>query len=358
MQRVPLLVLGLGLTCSGIALAQSPPLAVRGLDPVELCQGRETPGRADLETERAGYTYRFASPATRTTFQDDPARYEIQMGGGCARMGPLSGRGDPARFAVHDQRIYIFASDACRKGFLADPAGYIDRDDTLPELDEAQRVAGRALLDQVLDAHGGAAEIDRVQTLRLLSHKRVLQAGVAYQVREEWSAVLPDRVHHRTSWNESSWGETVRGEKGVVYGSDGERPMVASQHAEHLARWTRQLLPLLRMRARPGFVAGSLGSGEIAGVRVEQLVLACDGRTTVLGVDPDTHRAVALRYSARAEGPWADIEQRFEDFRSVGGLLLPYTARTRRNGKDRPSLDVAWTAIEIDAPIDESSFPK
>jgi hypothetical protein len=42
----------------------------------------------------------------------EPERFAVQMGGGCGRMGPLSGSCSPERFAVHDGRIDIFASDA------------------------------------------------------------------------------------------------------------------------------------------------------------------------------------------------------------------------------------------------------
>ena len=38
--------------------------------------------------------------------------------------GP-AGSGDPDRFAVHEGRIYIFATGNCRESFLASPGRYI-----------------------------------------------------------------------------------------------------------------------------------------------------------------------------------------------------------------------------------------
>ncbi|MEZ5962491.1 MAG: hypothetical protein R3F56_01470 [Planctomycetota bacterium] len=332
------------------------PLAVRGLDPVELCQGREAQGRPDLTLDRGGYTYRFASPSSRDTFQTEPERYEIQMAGACARMGPLSGRGDPARFAVHDGRIYIFASDACRKGFLAAPERHLDRRDPIPELSETQRTAGRDLLAQAVEAHGGAPEIDATKTLRMLSHRRVLYGKEPYHVRREWLAVFPERTILQTSWNSDVWTQVLDGERGVMVSAEGERPMATCQRDEHRAQWHRQFLPLLRARTRDDFVAGALGRGEIAGLTVDRVAVAFAGKTLELGIDPVSHRLVALRCTARVGGPFAELEQRFEDFREVGGLLLPYTVRVRVDGKDAPREDVSWTAIERDMPVDEALF--
>src|SRR5262245_32233601 len=94
------------------------PLALRGLDPVELVKGNETRGDDAWSIERGKARFVFATEANLRAFEKDPEKYGIQFGGACGRMGPGSGRGNPGRFATHEGKIYAFASDQCRDSFL------------------------------------------------------------------------------------------------------------------------------------------------------------------------------------------------------------------------------------------------
>ena len=102
------------------------------LDAIALVQGDESPGLESVSISRHGFTYLFASPENKATFEANPERYEIQLGGACARMGALSGEGTTDLFAVHEGKIYIFASEGCRRGFLKAPQKVLDRADPLP----------------------------------------------------------------------------------------------------------------------------------------------------------------------------------------------------------------------------------
>ena len=122
--------------------SDEPELALHGLDPVSLCEGAEAEGREDLLVTRGRYVYRFASEESRARFLEDPERWGVQWGGGCGRMGPLSGVGSPERWTVHDGRIYLFASDECRAGFLSQPERYVVEPEARPRL-RARRARGR-----------------------------------------------------------------------------------------------------------------------------------------------------------------------------------------------------------------------
>jgi len=100
---------------------------VRGLDPVDLVSGKETKGSADISIVRDGFEYHFASNENRQRFEKDARQYEVQFGGACMKMGPLSGKGSAERFAVHQGRIYVFASDQCLATFNAAPDRFTDR---------------------------------------------------------------------------------------------------------------------------------------------------------------------------------------------------------------------------------------
>jgi putative intracellular protease/amidase/YHS domain-containing protein len=105
--------------------------ALGGRDPVLLTEGREVAGEQALEVTHGRYRYRFASAETKGRFLADPARYSIQLDGACAFMatsGAEPGSGDPARYHVHDGRIYIFASENCRNSFKAAPTRYLPKE--------------------------------------------------------------------------------------------------------------------------------------------------------------------------------------------------------------------------------------
>src|SRR5215212_11103837 len=83
-----ILVLGCS-TATASAQVSSPDtvIVLEGLDPVMLSQGKEVQGDMKYKVTRGQFQYLFASAENKATFEKDPARYEIQLGGHCARMG-------------------------------------------------------------------------------------------------------------------------------------------------------------------------------------------------------------------------------------------------------------------------------
>src|SRR5918998_1303968 len=72
-----------------------------GLDPVLLTGGKEVQGEEAFSVKRGRFRYLFANAETKATFEREPGRYEIQLDGTCARMGPTV-QGNPDLFAVHE----------------------------------------------------------------------------------------------------------------------------------------------------------------------------------------------------------------------------------------------------------------
>ncbi len=109
-------------TARETASTPAAPLAVRGLDPVMLAEGREDLGKPEIEMSHQGYRYQFVSEPTRAKFASDPERYSIQNDSCLVVPGaPV----DPALFVVHEGRIYGFAMDDCVLRFKASPDDYL-----------------------------------------------------------------------------------------------------------------------------------------------------------------------------------------------------------------------------------------
>jgi YHS domain-containing protein len=107
------------------APATTPAIAIRGLDPVQLVEGREEMGKPEIVADHGGYRYQFVSEPSRVKFAADPARYAIQNTSCLVVPGAAI---DPALFAVHQTRIYAFATPDCVAQFKAKPDAYVTKD--------------------------------------------------------------------------------------------------------------------------------------------------------------------------------------------------------------------------------------
>ena len=190
--RVIAILVAALLAAPGIA---APPERTLPVDPVELVAGREVPGKPELMIERDGFAYQFATPATKTAFEKDPTKYEVADGGACGRMGPLSGLGDARRYVVHEGRIFLFASDACRAGFLKEPAKHIETEDEKIFGSNEQVERGRVLLDKAVAWSWGAERLRSVKTLRTAAERTEKHGDTDYTIINQTALAFPDRAY-------------------------------------------------------------------------------------------------------------------------------------------------------------------
>lgn len=333
------------------ALAASAPAqepALRGLDPVLLTQGEQTPGREDL-TERAGqFLYRFAREQTRDAFRADVARYEIQFGGACARMGPLSGSGDKDRFALHDGRIYVFASDECRDGFLKQPPRFFDPEVPRPAADAVADARGAALLARAIAAHGGAEALRAIRTYRHLRSEKQGEYTVEHRVR----IAFPAAIRIDDDWIGADktyrYARVVTADDAFFVDGGAARDMHATGRREMLRALLHEPLFALRRALDGDRVARAAGKGTIGGVEVEVLELWQDGTSTAFGLDA-TGKIRSARFHGR--GPqllFGQVERAFEDRAVLNGVTVPGVARSWFDGKEVPAHEVVRFEVAVD----------
>lgn len=301
------------------------------VDPVELIAGRETPGDPSLTIDRDGYTYTFATTDNTRAFEADPAKYEIQFGGACARMGPLSGSCSTDHFATHDGRIYVFASAACRKTFLKDPSRLLEGPDPIPGSTPQALKRGAELITLAVEGLGGEAALRAVRDVTYRSARTEVSGGKEYTVVNAFVARLPDRFALGEAWNTDWWGHEAGPDRAAAIDSKGSRtPLVASQR-ESLGREAyRRTLLLLANHATPGFVAAALPpASDDAAPTSERVAVSFRGATTTLTVDLETGRVLRAERPARGPDSFLTVATHvFDDFRPVGGLTLPHKVTT------------------------------
>jgi YHS domain-containing protein len=120
------LILALAAAClSSTLLAQSPPVSLKGHDPVSyFTDGRPVKGSAGINYDFDETRYLFSSQKNRERFASSPERYTPQFAGLCATgmsMG-MKAEADPSVFKIIDGKLYVFSSTQARDKVEKDPS--------------------------------------------------------------------------------------------------------------------------------------------------------------------------------------------------------------------------------------------
>jgi hypothetical protein len=120
-------------------------IALRGYDPVAYhTENRPVKGNPALEATFKGSRFLFASDANRALFVADPDRYAPQFGGFCA-FGTARGYKaaiDPAAFTIVDGKLYLNYNAAVQEEWRADIKGFLVKANAnWPEVSKQTKVA-------------------------------------------------------------------------------------------------------------------------------------------------------------------------------------------------------------------------
>jgi YHS domain-containing protein len=104
-------------------------VALYGYDPVAYFIDKTArTGEAEYEFRFKGLTWRFRSEANRAAFARSPESFVPEFGGydplAVSEGVPLEG--NPAFFAVHEQKLFLFAREESLAKFLANPKNLFD----------------------------------------------------------------------------------------------------------------------------------------------------------------------------------------------------------------------------------------
>ncbi len=353
------------LLCGHAALAQQaaqPVDALEGLDPVLLAQGKEAQGELKITVTRGQFRYLFANEANKAAFEKDPARYEIQLGGACARMGaPVRGIAD--LYAMHQGRIYIFGSEQCKTLFVAAPEKYLPPEKTASAATPEALKKGQALLGKAVTAMGGAAKLDGLVSYHeksVTTQTRGPRGEV--EVKNDLLLAFPERARLEVvmpDFNDASAQMRITtvlaGEPFVVSRSGKTLPLDAPQRADQEQQLQRK--PLALLRARAGLKAAYSGAGKAGETAVEQVTVELAGTPTTLGLDAATGRLLSLSYRRRGpQGTFGEFVQTFSDFRTVDGLTLPFKVTATFDGQPWKDQSATIETININGAVDPKLF--
>ena len=323
-------------------------IPLEGLDPVMLAQGKEVQGDMKFQVTRGQFRYIFANAENKAAFEKDPARYEIQLHGYCARMGPPT-TGNPDLYAVHKERIYVFGSEECQTLFKTAPEKYLEvpaEPKAPPSAEMLKR--GQELIAKAVEALGGA-KLDQLASFQ----RKELRGN---NVKITLLLAFPGEVRQETANPNFTFLSIVTPAEAFFVFNNTARTMSEVNRAAFDKELHREPIVLLRARSRSEFKAWAVGKGD---QQAEQVEVELAGFNTTLGIDPATGRVVSQTW--RGRGPGGVIGQiviNYSDFRAVAGLQVPFKVTATFAGQPHPALSATIEATTVNGQVDPASFKK
>ena len=341
---------------------------LEGLDPVMLVQGKEVQGSLKITITRGNFQYFFASEGNKAIFEKDAARYEIQLGGACARMGPPVS-GNPDLFSVYQGRIYIFGSGECKTRFDATPAKYLESESvTQPKVAFTPETLkkGQSLIEKAVAAMGGASLIDGLTSYQEKSTSWQARQRGEVEVKTDLTVLFPDRIRldqvmpdYQNPSAMRHGGLLIAAGEAFAITPNGMRPMREAVRIDQEHEINRRPLAMLRARKSTGANPAVIGSAKVGETAVEQVAVGIDGASYTLGIDPASGRILSLSYRRRGPaGDFGQLTKVFSDFRTVDGLTLPFKITAAFNDQPWKEQSATIESITINGKVDPAVFER
>ena len=367
MKRLGLVFLAALAAFPAVAAAQPPQIAeaLDGVDAVILIQqGKEVFGKADFSVQRGRFKYLFSTAETKATFERSPDKYEIQLGGMCARMGPPTGA-NPSDYFVYEGKIYIFGSDDCRKRFIASPEKFIPKPAPAMPTDANAAARGREILEKAVAAMGGAAAIDKVTSYSETASQVQRRGETEVTINLRTILRFPGEARlERTMPTMQGGSRTIAtvltpSAQWTDVQGNGVFPMPADARPTLEKNFWRHPLALVKVRKATGFQAAALAPATVDGTAVERVRVRYGVMDVTLSTDAKSGRLHSIELVDRnRDGEIGKMTLVYSDFRAAGGLMLPHSTRALFEGQPDPAQSFTVKAVEVNPKVDPQLFTK
>jgi zinc protease len=221
---------------------------------------------------------------------------------------------------------------------------------SVPKIDDSARV----LLQRAIAAKGGFERLQGVRTVKAVASTRMVLPSGQDSVIESTSFIqYPDRFRMDVSTPLGGVRQVYdRGEAWVHVPAQQTTKITAHEMKSSVERDVLRLLLRghsgeLRPRPVPEVVLED-------GVRGPALEFAIAGQTVLVVLDPASALVIAERYGADDAG--ARVEERFDEYQKVDGIMVPFMATVRRQG--RVVVERRLKSIEFNVTLPADTFAR
>jgi zinc protease len=223
--------------------------------------------------------------------------------------------------------------------------------------DAASAASGKTALARVVEGLGGAAKVQAVKSFRQKSKAHIKTLQGEFDVEIDSLTVFPDRQRQNVQAPMGSMTLVVAPDVSFMSAPGvGVRDMPASQKESALKDVKTHPIYVAQHLDDPKTVVRAVGKEKVGDLEAQVLELNVDGAEAKWWVDPQTGRILKTSARVSGMGPPADQVIEYSDFRTIGGMPIPFKQKLTRDGQDAGSVELQ--EFEVNPTIDPTTFEK
>ena len=308
------------------------------------------------------------SRALRYEYHDYPQDFVEQLMAGIREVTKADVKGVAAKYLHPDKFTLIAVGKASDFDKPLDTLGDVTEIDITipppspepaPEAGEADVAKAKAILTDVVEAHGGLEKLQSVRSLITQGQYTLSTPGGMMQASIKRSRVLPHKIRLDITLQAMGMqmSQVFDGESAWMAMPQGVQPLPGSQVEEFKKDALRDTINLLVHLSGADISAQYLGTEEVNGKSTDVIRITISHANALkLFVDQETKYIVKKSYqSLSQEGP-AETEEFINDYRDISGVKIGFHTVVHQNGE--PFLEGTLSEAMINAEVDESLFQK
>ncbi|MGA2375384.1 MAG: pitrilysin family protein [Candidatus Sulfotelmatobacter sp.] len=216
---------------------------------------------------------------------------------------------------------------------------------------------GKALAAKVVAAMGGEAKLAAIKSVKaeLTVTQKTPQGEFPMQM--ETVIVYPDHLHAEMQTPNGTMNIVVTPDAAfMAVPGQGMREFPASQKTETLEQIKRDPIFIASHANDPSVFFRAGGTEKVGDIDARIVDVNSAGVAIRWFVDPQTGHILKETYRTLSQGQPAQGETDMEDWKSVGGVNVPFARQNKQNGQD--SSKAEYTSLEFNPAVDPKLFDK
>jgi len=219
---------------------------------------------------------------------------------------------------------------------------------------------GKNVLSQAVSAHGGLASFKKVNSIKSRGTFTVVVPQGEFAMPVDVVRVFPDKTREEATMMGQKMLSIRNGNTGWKTGPTGELvPMSEDELVDENRDDLRNIIRIFQQSDSPAYQAVYDGTGEVDGIPVEFIAVLDNkgGPICKLALNSGTHKLVSKSYWGKsATGEEGTIQEKFDNFTTVDGILLPLKTVRELDGKKCDFSEM--TEFKVNAQISPDNFAK
>ena len=229
----------------------------------------------------------------------------------------------------------------------------------VPEAGEAETAKAKAILADVIEAHGGLDKLKSVKNIITKGKMVVNTPGGMMELDGEVTIVLPAKA--RADLSMPAMGMRISrifdGQSAWMVMQGRVQDLPTAYVEEGKKEIFRDSIPLLAYISNEEVSAQYLGSEEVKGKMADVILISDTPADTLkLFVDQETKHIIKKEFQALTEQGPAEREEFLDDYREVSGVMIAFHTVSFDNGEQ--SAEITFSEAIINAEVAESLFER